>query len=121
MKNEIICTTMIKHTLNNSINLVILTAHSTTNKKRYLQDFIIQINNKSLTKDYIESTIFKEELGQFDKGDIRNKYCKIKERKIDNQIVKSLQIVCGNKKYFLSRSESRAAYQLLSMSLSGFS
>jgi hypothetical protein len=119
--NSIIITDVV---LNNQKNIRLLRGYEEdyNNKKRYMRNIVIMIEDEFITSNIADTMLLKEELNLFEKGDDQNKFFKITTRTVDKKIMISLKLTLTNKKdIFISKSEAKAICKLFDMSLQGYS
>lgn len=87
-------------------------------KKKYIRNQLILIDDILLTSTFSDTVHFLEELSLFDYGNDQNKYLDITEYKS----TKNLKLKhSGDKNIFISKSKAKAMYKIFNMSLMGYS
>ena len=93
-----------------------------SNKKRYMRNYAIMIENEFITSNVTDSMLFIYELSLFDRGDEQNTYFQLTSRKMQKRENISLKLTLASKKeIFITRSEAKAIVRLCEMSFIGFS
>jgi len=103
--------------LNRDKEIYLLRAFSIENKKKYLRNFAILVQNILFASNFADTVLLLEELNLFDKGDPKNKFFETTE----HQKVKNLRLQINDIKIFISRSEAKAIYKIYNLSFLGYS
>lgn len=92
-------------------------------KKKYLTDLIVYLNNEQqITQSFAQTIEFKEELFLFFRGDAQNKFLELVKRTLNKEELRSLALTKKNGgKIYFSQAECMAMGALINYSLHGFS
>jgi hypothetical protein len=91
-------------------------------KERYIVDIIIMCGEKLITTNTVDSIQLIEELALFDKGDENNKYLKVVQQKLKDNLVYSLKLLLEDGVVIhIGRSDAKAINRIWDMSFQRFS
>jgi len=98
-------------------NIYLIRAFKKENqKKKYIKNLSILIDNVIYTATFADTQLFMEEINLFDRGNIQNKYMKITEF----EGIKNLELQLANKRIYLSKSEAKAIYKIFNLAFAGY-
>lgn len=114
----------IEYELNEKKKLSLLGMYQDNDKvsKKSLIAIAVTLDNILITKNFLQSVIFKEELNLFDNIDsTANQYFQNTYRKVDNINSKTLLLTFKDKKYYFSRVEAKAIIYIWNMIINYYS